>query len=132
LQVPPTPLQVPFAHSKLLLQVVPGVFSVLLQMAVAGTVSQNDPVAQPTLVPAGGVPVTLHEVAQAVPLAQAKLFGQAPGVPALHVPVPLQVPAGVNVLPVHASPQAVLDEVSSQTAPVVQLPVNPHGGAAVH
>jgi hypothetical protein len=40
LHIPPTPLHVPSRHSKLLLQVVPVPFSVVLQIAVVGTVSQ--------------------------------------------------------------------------------------------
>jgi hypothetical protein len=55
------------------------------------------------------------------------------GVPAPHVPVPLQVPALVSVLPEQvAEPQAVLDAACWQTPPAAQLPVFPHGGAAVH
>jgi hypothetical protein len=49
-------------------------------------------------------------VAHAVLLTQAKLPGQATGVPALHVPEPLQLPDGVNVLPEHhAAPHTVPD-----------------------
>jgi hypothetical protein len=53
--------------------------------------SQNFPLAQS--------PSAAQVVLQAVPLvAHPKLFGQAPGVPAVQVPVPLQVP-GVRVEP---------------------------------
>ena len=121
-------MHVPFVHSKLLLQ---AVFMGFVATH-AGVPLHQKPVAHPVLVAVGAVPVTLHVVAQAVLLAQAKLFGQAPAVPGLQVPVPLQVPAGVSVLPVHTSPHATVAAVSSQTAPVAQLPVNPHGGAAVH
>jgi hypothetical protein len=72
-------------------------------------------------------------VPQAVVLAHAKLFGHAAAEPpAVQLPVPLQVPAGVSELPVQDAGQAVPEAVSSQTAPAAQLPVNPHGGAAVH
>jgi len=91
-------------------------------------------VAQPTLVPAGGVPLTLHVVLHAVPpVLQAKLPPQVVAVPAVQVPMPLHAPTGVSELPVHdAVPQDTVDAVSSQAAPAAQLPVNPHGGAAVH
>jgi len=65
--------------------------------------SQNFPLAQSLS--------AAQVVLQAVPLAaQPKLFGHAPGVPAVQLPVPLQLPAGVRVLPVHdaADPQEVL------------------------
>jgi hypothetical protein len=123
----------PFAHSKLLLQATPVAFCTLLQMAVAGTVSQKEPAAQPTLVPAGAVPVTLHVVAQAVLLVHAKLFAHATAEPpGVQVPVPLQLPAGVSELTVHEAGQVDVDGVSAQTPPVAQVPLNPHGGAAVH
>jgi len=98
----------------------------------AGVALHQKPVAQPVLVAVGAVPVTLQVVAQAVLLAHAKLFKQAPAVPGLQVPAPLQVPAGVSVLPAHKSPHTTEEGVSSQTPPAAQLPVNPHGGAAVH
>lgn len=130
---PSPPAHTVLVHSKLLLQAAPVAFGVVLHTAVVGTVSQKAPDAQPALTPAGGAPVTLHEVAHDVPSAHAKLFGQAPAVPALHVPVPLHMPAGVSVLPVHeAVPQDVVDAVSSQTPPDAHLPVKPQGGAAVH
>jgi hypothetical protein len=67
------------------------------------------------------------------PVLQAKSFGQAPAVPAVHVPVPLQSPVGVSSLPVHdAVPQLTVLAACSQVAPAAQLPVFPHGGAAVH
>lgn len=50
-----------------------------------------------------------HAVLHAVPLAQMKPPVQAAPVPAVQVPVPLQVPAGVSVLPEHeAVPHEVL------------------------
>jgi hypothetical protein len=128
--VPPSAPHKPFVHSKLLVHVVP-MGPVATQ---AGVALHQKPVAQPALVAVGAVPVTVHVLAQAVPLAHAKLVGQAAVAPAsgLQVPVPLHEPAGVSELPVHEAAQAVPDAVSSQTAPVVQLPVSPHGGAAVH
>jgi len=123
-------MHVPFVHSKLLLQ---RVFAGPVATH-AGVALHQKPVAQPTLVAVGAVPVTLHVATHAVPpVLQAKLFGQAPAVPAVQVPVPLHEPAGVSELPVHAAvPQDTLDAASWQTAPAAQLPVKPHGGAAVH
>ena len=115
-------------HSKLLVQVVP-IGPVATQ---AGVALHQKPVAQPALVAFGAVPVTVHVLAQAVPLAHAKLFAQAAAVPAVHVPVPLHEPAGVRELPVHEAGQVVPDVVSAQTPPAAQLPENPQGGAAVH
>jgi hypothetical protein len=124
-------MHMPFVHSKLLVHVVP----VPPVATHAGVALHQKPVAQPTLVSVGGVvPVTLHVVTQAVPpVLHAKLFPQAPAVPAVQVPVPLHEPAGVNELPVQdAVPQDVVAAVSWQTPPAAQLPVKPHGGAAVH
>ena len=75
-----------------------------------------------------------HEVRHAVVLAQTKPPAQAPVVPLAHVPEPVHVLAVVSVLPVHAAapPHTVPDAFSSQTPPKAQLPVFPHGGAAVH
>jgi hypothetical protein len=122
-------MHMPLVHSKLLVQVVP----VAPVATHAGVALHQKPVAQPTLVSVGGVvPVTLHVVAQAIPLVHAKLLPQAAAEPALQVPVPLHVPAGVRELPVHTAGHATVDAVSSQTAPAAQLPVKPQGGAAVH
>jgi hypothetical protein len=67
------------------------------------------------------------------PLLQAKLFGQVEPVPGVHVPVPLHVPVGVSVSPVHeAVPQLTVFAACWQVAPAAQLPVFPHGGLAVH
>jgi len=101
----------PFKHSKLLLQAAFMAFSVPLQIGVVGMVSQKELAAQPTLTPAGAVPVTLQDVPQVVPLAHAKLLAQAAGEPAVHVPVPLHEP-GVSELPVHTPGQVVPDVVS--------------------
>lgn len=98
----------------------------------AGVPLHQKPVAQPTLVAVGAVPVTLHVAAQAVPLVHAKLLPQAAAVPAVQVPVPLHVPAGVSELPVQTAGHVVLDAVSAQAPAAAQMPVNPHGGAAVH
>jgi hypothetical protein len=119
----------PFVHSKLLLQAV-----FMAPVATqAGVALHQKPVAQPTLVAVGAVPVTLHVVAQAVLLVHAKLFAHAAAEPpGVQVPVPLQLPAGVSELTVHEAGQVDVDAVSAQTPPVAQLPVNPHGGAAVH
>jgi hypothetical protein len=43
----------------------------------------------------------VHVVSHAVALAHLKFPGQAPAVPALHVPLPLHAAAGVSVLPEH-------------------------------
>jgi hypothetical protein len=75
-----------------------------------------------------------HAALQAVELEQMTPSGQAAIVPPAHVPDPLHILAEVSVLPVHdaAAPQDTLDAASSQTPPAAQLPVSPHGGAAVH
>jgi hypothetical protein len=126
--VPPSAPHNPFVHSKLLVHAVP-MGPVATQ---AGVALHQKPVAQPALVAVGAVPVTVHVLAQAVPLAHAKLLPQAAADPAVQVPVPLHVPAGVSELPVHDAGHVVLDDVSWQTPPAAQLPVNPQGGAAVH
>lgn len=54
-------------------------------------------------------------------------------VPALQLPVPLHVPVGVNMLPLHmAVPHETVLAASAQFPPAAHLPVKPHGGAAVH
>jgi hypothetical protein len=55
-------------------------------------------------------PSAAQAVLQAVALAQIRWPAQAPGVPAVQVPVPLQVPPGVKVKPEQeaAAPQVVL------------------------
>jgi hypothetical protein len=54
-------------------------------------------------------------------------------VPALHEPVPLQVPAGVSSPLLHAAvPQLTVFAACWQVAPEAQLPVFPQGGLAVH
>jgi hypothetical protein len=74
-----------------------------------------------------------HDVLHAVALAQRKEPGQEFPMPAMHVPFPSQVLAGVKPpsrqdgLP-HVVPAATC----SQTPPAAQLPVLPQGGAAVH
>ncbi len=60
-------------------------------------------VAHPVLVP------LVHVVPQLDPL-QAKSFGHADDVPALQVPVPLQVLAVVAVLPVHDAARHVVPD----------------------
>jgi hypothetical protein len=76
--------------------------------------------------------LTVHDVPQAVELAHEKLFAQAAAV-AEHVPVPLHEPTGVSELPTHdAVPHVTVVAASWHAPPAAQLPVFPHGGAAVH
>jgi hypothetical protein len=118
----------PSVHSKLFVHAVPEGF-VATQ---AGVELHQKPVAHPVLVAVGGVPVTLHVVAQAVPLAHAKFVGQAPVVPAVQVPVPVQVLAMVSMLPVHeAAAQTVPDAQSWQAPEPLQLPLLPQVDIAV-
>src|SRR4051794_2654477 len=50
----------------------------------------------------------------------------------LQAPAPLQVPAGVNVDPVHVAVPQVVEVGAFWQAPApLQVPVNPQGGAAV-
>ena len=74
-----------------------------------------------------------HEARHAATLAHFTPPGHAPAVPALHVPVPLHVPAGVSWPFEHETePHEVLAGACSQTPPAAHLPSFPHGGAAVH
>lgn len=95
----------------------------LTTVSFMGTqVAQNVVVRSQTSLPAQSVSAA-QLVLHAVPLAQMRLFGQAPAVPAVQPPAPLQLPAGVSVLPEHeaADPHEVVLEGYTQAPPLPQL-----------
>ena len=73
----------------------------------------------------------LHVIPHVVPVSQAKLPGHdADGW--THIPVPLHIPGCERVLPLHdTDPHAVVPGAFVQALLPSQVPVFPHGGAAV-
>jgi hypothetical protein len=75
----------------------------------------------------------VHDVLQAVGLAQMRPPAHGIALPPLHVPDPSHMPPVLRVPPEHdAAPHEVPAAICSQVPPVAHLPVFPHGGAATH